>query len=51
VTWAMTSPSWTLTIFPTSWFLAERGIWKYYPNLAAGPARQHMAAISGGHSR
>jgi hypothetical protein len=33
VTWAMTSPNWMLTIFPLSWFLAERGIRRHYPNL------------------
>lgn len=51
VMWAMTSPSWMLTIFPVSWFLAERGIRRYYPNL---PEILGLAFASqcllGGHS-
>lgn len=51
VMWAMTSPSWMLTIFPVSWFLAERGIRRHYPNL---PEILGLAFASqcllGGHS-
>lgn len=48
VTCAMTSPSWMLTIFPGSWFLAERGIPQYYLKPAAAFARRRGAAAFGG---